>query len=158
MSDGNGQNGNGKSQQDSAHNAQWDNNHAVIMDAYVSIATQKKRIPTITEIAAATEYDRNTVAAHFREMKLDPILKKFRAHTETILTGLTTRAASGRAAEVQTWFFLMWNLPYKVGFNHSGSIDFRNININDLTVEEQRRVAEGESLDKALSRFAANKN
>ena len=152
---GNGQptNGNGSIPQHSARTIQWERNHVVIMDTYVTIAASKKRLPTMTEIAEASGYDRDTVADHFKRMELDPVLKSFRAHTEMVLRGLTTRAASGRAQEVQTWFFLMWNLPYKLNMNHSGSIgvDVRNVDPAKLPTEKLRRLANGESIDLVLT-------
>jgi hypothetical protein len=150
---GNGTNGNGKAiiPQASARTIQWEHNHTVIMDAYVTVASSKKRLPTITEVAEASGFNRDTVSDHFKRMELDPVLKGMRAHTELVLKGLTSRAASGRASEVELWFWLMWNMRRTLNVHHTGSIDINNVDTSKLSTDKLRRLALGEPIEMVLT-------
>lgn len=129
----------------------WDTNHALIMQAFVDVLTEKKRYPTQTEIAERCGLSRRTVNEHVNQpFFLDKVISPVKLGTETVMRGLFARAAKGYASEVALYMQLVHGWVPKKKVEHSGSLDFNNIDVTKLPTQAIERIRRGEAVEQVL--------
>lgn len=85
----------------------WETNHNCITAAIGNLMQEKRRMPSVTEIARETDLSRQTVYKHLKEYKTSPIyleqMQKFEFMTHKVLTNLFIYAVNGDVAAAKAY-------------------------------------------------------
>jgi hypothetical protein len=99
----------------------WENNHNCITSSISNLMQEKRRMPSVTEIATASKLSRQTVYKHLKEYKTSPVyleqVQKFEFMTHKILTNLFIYAINGDVAAAKVCLSAFGKLEQGQGNN-----------------------------------------
>ncbi len=89
-------------------NKKWNENQALINNAYKDLISKLERCPTILEIAEKTGLNRNTISKHSKDIKLETYINSsLRSLTPDVLVSIYNSARKGVPASQKLWVQLM---------------------------------------------------
>ena len=110
-------------------NRTYRSNHALINEAYIKLASELKRCPTISEIGDEVDLSALTIEKHVKELKFNPMESPLRYLTNDVLLSIYNSARKGRSASQKLWLQVMEGWAEKSEINLGGDVE---INIMPL--------------------------
>lgn len=94
--------------------ADFEHNQALIYAAFLNIATEKQKWPTIKEVSEQTKLSFKTVQRHMEESRasFDKVKDKYSIFSEAAMFRLATKAASGTSKD---WTELFFKVMHGIG-------------------------------------------
>ena len=85
--------------------ADWERNHKIVHDTYLSLMQIQKSAPTLTKVAEECGLSRQTVTAHIDRSTLQEKIERtgLKILTEDVLLGIANAAKKGSAANAKLW-------------------------------------------------------
>lgn len=86
---------------------EWDRNHVLIKEAYLTLMVDLLRFPTQTEVAVKCDLSRETVNRHLSEMTFEPIKHPARILTDEVIKSIAQASFKGNSASQKLWLQVM---------------------------------------------------
>lgn len=88
-------------------------NGITIREAFLAVAKDCNRPPTITELSNITGFSRNTVSKHINELSFEKSVKKMRILSEDVLLSIAKTAIDGNPTSQKLFTEIVegWNGP-----------------------------------------------
>jgi hypothetical protein len=118
----------------------WQQNHAIIKNAFVLLFQGKNQPPTQAEIAKRCHLSRKCVNEHLQQLEITDVTPSVKAETLEILTGLSKKAKTGDAPAVKLWMQLVHG--WKEETRHSGFVG--TFNPSECSMIQLEKIANGE--------------
>lgn len=105
-------------------NKNWEENQRVISSAYVDMINETGRQPTIMQVCERTGKAYNTVQAHLKSLKFEPLEHPLRVLTNDIVLSVARKALKGSFPHQKLWFELMegWKPQSEMDNGTTGSV------------------------------------
>ena len=85
-------------------NVTWNNNHAVIMDAFNKLYDENKKFPSMQSLSDETGLSINTIYKHSETLTLENVNTKYKLAGERVANSLLKKIdETGNAAEVKLY-------------------------------------------------------
>jgi hypothetical protein len=123
---------------DADRNRNWQVNHALISQAFITILRQKKRCPTQGEIEKKTGLHRNTIAKHLDQKTLNDLMDPFKFATNSIMARNVRDALNGDAQAKKLFFQTVWNTEDR----HVHRFDWDTLHDDISTSRDRDKVLE----------------
>lgn len=126
----------------------WETNHNSITAAISNLMQEKRRMPSVKEIAERAELSRQTVYKHLKEYKSSPVyldqVQKYEFMTNKVLTNLFIFAINGDVAAAKVYLSAMstLNLNYSISTFVQTQNNFIQICGTRLSQEEIDRLSD----------------
>lgn len=118
-------------------NKTWQTNQSLIQQAYIVLAKELRRCPTIVEISDEVDISVTTIEKHVKEIEFEPVEHPLRVLTNDVLFSIYTSARKGRTGSQKLWLQVM------EGWKEKSEIDlgFKK-SIADLVNEQQEEISD----------------
>lgn len=132
-----------KSTQTKQKRKDWEINHALITEAYLSLVKERLRAPTVQEVADMLGLTWDTVRKHVDELRFTPSTHPLRILTDKVIISIAQSAMEGNPGSQKLWMQLMEGWGEKT--------TNLNVDLAQLTTEQLLRLRNGEALESVLS-------
>lgn len=138
-------------------NKGWEENHALITEAYLRLIKQLKRRPTLPEVQKeiarpavenetlkiAKKLGIDTICNHLQQLEFNPIDSPLRILTDQVLISVANTAMKGSSASQKLWFQLVegWKEGTELSGPNGAAIPItHNLDLSKLSVDELKAL------------------
>ena len=130
---------------------EWEENHAIISEAYFDIAKKTKKRPTLKALAEATDISIQSIHKHLKELsslKLEERFKDLKLMSASLLMSMYTQGQKGKAGCAKLFFQIVEQFSEK--HDHRIKMD----DIESMTEEElEAKLAELQAVNEAPAKL-----
>jgi hypothetical protein len=118
-------------------------NEVLIVEAILKIVKEKKRAPTVEEIANEVNLSARAITEHYKNLSFEPSSSYLRALTPEVILSIAQSARKGSSASQKLW------LQFMEGWGETATQ--YNVDLSLLTKEQLLRLRNGEAIESVLS-------